>query len=202
MKHTPRVGPWTINTMNVVFENPWVRVIDHKVTHPNGAPGEYGVIRFSNIAVGILPFDQDGLVPLVGQHRFPSDKYSWELPEGGGPLNVPSIESARRELLEETGMRANCWAPLCAFDVSNSVTDEKAECFFAWDVESEASAPEDSEELTIKKVTFKTLLDSVMSGEISDSLTVIMTLKAYVKALHGQAPAPISGHILAETPAI
>ncbi len=192
-----KVGPWTVQSRKTAFENPWIKLADHRVTHPDGANGEYGVVHFKNIAIGIMPFDRDGLIPLVGQHRFPLDRYSWELPEGGGPLTLPPLDSAKRELAEETGFTAKSWAPLCAFDVSNSVTDERAACFFAWDLTGGAAAPEPSEELAMKKVSFKTLLDLVMTGEIRDGLTTTMTLMAYVKALRREAPAPICELILA-----
>ncbi len=191
------IGPWNIQSDRIAFENPWIRVIDHKVIHPDGSGGEYGVVSFKNLAIGILAFDKDGMVPLIGQHRFPLDHYSWELPEGGGPLDIAPLESAKRELAEETGFHAHFWAPLCTFDVSNSVTDERAQCFFAWGLEAGKAAPEGSEALTMKTVRFKELLDLVMNGEITDSLTVTMTLTAYAKALHGAAPVPISEHILA-----
>ncbi len=193
-----KIGPWTVQSQQTAFENPWIKIVDHTVTHPGGSDGEYGVVHFKNLAIGILPFDDDGMIPLVGQHRFPLDKYSWELPEGGGPRDIPPLESAKRELAEETGFTAQSWAPLCAFDTSNSVTDERAQCFFAWNLEAGNAAPEASEELTIRKVKFNALLDLVMDGEITDSMTVAMTLFAYAKALRGDAPAPISGHILAQ----
>lgn len=192
-----KVGPWRINSKRDVFENPWIKVVDHKVTHPDGSPGEYGVVQFKNLAVGVLPIDADGNVPLVGQHRFPLDRYSWELPEGGGPVDIDPQQSAKRELIEETGLTASSWAPLARFDISNSVTDEGAVCFFAWDLGEGAAAPEPSEALTLKWVSYKDLLEMVMTGEITDSLTIVMTLKAHVKALHGLAPASISDHLLA-----
>lgn len=197
MSDNRKVGPWRVTSERMVFENPWLRLVDHKVVHPDGSPGEYGVVRFSNLAIGILPIDKDGMVTLVGQHRFPHDDYSWELPEGGGDLKTDPLISAQRELAEETGLSARNWAPLCAFDISNSVTDERAVCFLAWNLRQGAAAPEPSEALTMKRVSFKTLLDMVLSGEISDSLTIVMTLTAYVKALREETPAPISAHILA-----
>ncbi len=190
-------GPWRINSKHDVFENPWIKVVDHNVTHPDGSPGEYGVVNFKNLAVGVLPVNGDGAVPLVGQHRFPLDRYSWELPEGGGPVDTEPLQSAKRELAEETGLSAASWAPLSAFDISNSVTDERAICFLAWDLSDGAAAPEPSEALTLKWVSYKDLLEMVMMGEITDSLTIVMTLTAHVKALRGEAPAPISGHLLA-----
>jgi ADP-ribose diphosphatase len=191
------IGPWRVKKKSEPFENPWIKIVDHEVIHPDGSPGEYGVVRFKNLAIGILPIDDDGSVWLVGQHRFPHDRYSWELPEGGGALDVPPLESAKRELSEETGMTAREWARFSSFDISNSVTDERALCYFAWSLEQGAAAPEASEALTIKRVPFCDLFEMVMSGEITDSLTIVMVLMAFSKALRGEAPEPISRHILA-----
>lgn len=192
-----KIGPWTVQNEKLVFSNPWISVEDHKVTHPDGSPGEYGVVRFKNIAVGVLPIDENGDVWLIGQHRYPHDRYSWELPEGGAPLSEPPLEAAKRELEEEAGICATQWHGIGGFDISNSVTDEKAVCFLAWDIRPGTVSPDPSEALTLKKVKFKDLLEMVISGEITDSLTIFMVLHAHVLALRGQAPAPISRYLRA-----
>lgn len=193
-----RVGPWTVTRETPVYDNPWVSVIDHKVIHPNGAPGQYGVIRFKNRAVGVLPVDRDGAVWLVGQHRFPLDAYSWELPEGGAPLAEEPLAAARRELKEETGLSAGQWIELSSFDISNSVTDEAAVCFLAADLAVGDAAPEPSEDLNLRRIFFNDLLHEVLTGRIRDSLTIVMTLTAYVKAQRGELPEAVSKAILAE----
>lgn len=195
-----KIGPWTVLSRNNVFHNPWINIVDHKVLHPDGSDGQYGVVRFSNLAIGILPLDDEGFTYLVGQHRFPHDRFSWELPEGGGPRDIDPLNSAQRELSEETGLTAEHWAPLTQFDISNSVTDERAVCYFAWGLVQGRAAPEPSEALTIKKVSFKDLFEMVMSGEISDSLTIVMVQTAFLMALRGEAPEPISEYILAARP--
>jgi len=191
-----KIGPWTVNAARSAFDNPWINIVDHDVTHPDGTPGRYGVVKFKNLAIGVLPIAENGDVWLVGQHRFPLDAYSWELPEGGGPLDTPALASAKRELAEETGLSARSWLEISSFDVSNSVTDERAVCFLAWGLEEGAAAPEPSEVLTVRRVSFKTLLEKVLNGEIRDSLTIVMTLIAYAKALRGALPAPICKLIL------
>ena len=186
-----KVGPWLINSTKTVYDNPWIAVDDHEVTRPDGAPGQYGVVHFKNLAIGVMPIDADGNVRLVGQHRFPQDRYSWELPEGGGPLDQPPLESAKRELIEETGLVAASWEELCQFDISNSVTDERAICYIAWDLTQKAPEPDPTEILTRKTIPFVELFEMVISGEITDSLTIVMTLMVYAKALRGEGPEPI-----------
>ena len=189
-------GPWTVNSSRAVYENPWITVTDCAVTRPDGAPGQYGVVHFKNLAIGVLPLLDDGTTPLVGQHRFPFDAYSWELPEGGGKLGEDPLEAARRELVEETGFRAESWLQFAACDLSNSVTDERGLCFLAWGLEAGPAAPDSDEVLAHRRVKFSDLHEMVLKGDIRDSLTMIMVLTAKAMALEGRLPEAASRLIL------
>ena len=89
-----------------------MKVSHSEVTNPNGGAGIYGVVHFKNMAIGIIPVDEEGYTWLVGQYRYTLEEYSWEVPEGGGPRNKTPLESAKRELLEETGI---CVVPASGF---------------------------------------------------------------------------------------
>ena len=191
-----RIGPWTVDAGRVVYENPWIAVADYQLRRPDGAPGQYGVVSFANLAIGVLPIDADGMTTLVGQHRFPHDAYSWELPEGGGRLGIDALLSAERELAEETGIRAAHWLKFAEFDLSNSVTDEKAVCFLAWGLSPGPPSPEPDEVLAHRRVSFSALHEMVLAGDIRDSLTIIMTLKAAALARAGALPAEVARLIL------
>ena len=187
-----RVGPWTVNAERVVYENPWITVIDHDVTHPNGEGGQYGVVRFANLAIGVLAVEDDGMIPLVGQHRFPHDAYSWEVPEGGGLRGVDPLVSAKRELAEETGFTAADWLSIAEFDLSNSVTDERSICYLAWNLSPGAASPDPSEVFAYDRISFSKLHDRVLSGDIRDSLTIVMTLKTKALADAGKLPVELT----------
>ena len=109
----------------------WIAVREDQVLRPDGQPGIYGVVHFKNRAVGVLPVEDDGRVWLVGQYRYPLDRYSWEIPEGGGPEGEAPEEAARRELREETGLVAGRLELLAMLHLSNSVSDELAYLFRA-----------------------------------------------------------------------
>lgn len=192
-----KIGPWTVNSAREVYRNPWISVADYAVTRPDGASGQYGVVSFANLAIGVLPLDDQGVTTLVGQHRFPLDAYSWELPEGGGKTGVDPLESAQRELLEETGYRAAHWLEFASFDLSNSVTDEKSVCFLAWGLTPGPAAPEPDEVLAHRRISFSELHEMVLAGDIRDSLTMIMVLKARALGEAGALPAEVARLLLA-----
>lgn len=184
-----RRGPWTIRSEKEIYDNPWIRLTHHDVVTPTGSSGIYGVVHFKNHAVGVVPIDAEMHTYLVGQYRFPLDRYSWEIPEGGGGENTDLQEAAARELREETGLSARRWLKLFDSDLSNSVSDECATSFVAWDLEQGASAPEHTEELAVKRIPLTEAFDMVARGDITDALS-IMSLQA-VQLLYLQKRLPI-----------
>ena len=149
---TDKRGPWSIVSTREAYDNRWIRVSHHDVITPSGDAGIYGTIHFKNRALAIVPVDAEQHTFLVGQYRFALDAYSWEIPEGGGPLDVDFLESAKRELQEETGLSARRWHKLFESDLSNSVNDEKAIAFLACQLEQGQAAPNSTEELAVRRL--------------------------------------------------
>ncbi|MCE9540711.1 MAG: NUDIX hydrolase [Bacteroidetes bacterium] len=169
-----------------MYDSPWIGLTKHDVLNPNGNPGTYSVVHFKNLAIGILPLDNDYNTWIVGQYRYPINQYSWEIPEGGGNHNVPPLDSAKRELHEETGISANKWTKIQEVHLSNSASDEFSILYIAQDLSFGESEPEDDEQLVVRKLHFNELYHMVESGEITDSLTVITVLKAKLLMLEGK----------------
>ena len=171
-------NPWTTLSSAPIYENPWLSVREDQVLNPKGGRGIYGVVSFKNLAIGIVPVDADGNTYLVGQYRYPLREYSWEIPEGGGPLGVDALESAKRELKEETGFTAATWTNIGRIHTSNSVTNEEGYIFLAQDLTPGETEPEETEDLVIKKLPLTEAVEMVMAGEITDSLSIAGLLKA------------------------
>jgi 8-oxo-dGTP pyrophosphatase MutT (NUDIX family) len=177
---------WQSVTSQTVFENPWIRVESHDVIAPTGHPAHYGLVRFANRAIVVLPLHDDGTVSLVGQARFAVDAYSWELPEGGGPLDEDPRAAAIRELKEETGLIAAHLHEILSFDMSNSVTNEVVVCFLATGLSQSDRAPDETEVFEYARVPFKMLLDAVIKGQVRDGLTVVSVLRVHHMAVTGE----------------
>jgi 8-oxo-dGTP pyrophosphatase MutT (NUDIX family) len=170
-------NPWQTLQSNIVYSNPWIEIRHEDVLNPAGNKGIYGVVSFKNIAIGIIPIDNEGNTWLVGQYRYTLNEYSWEIPMGGGSKNNTVLESAQRELKEETGLIANQWTELMKLHTSNSVTDEVGYVLLAQDLVAGEAEPEETEDLKIKKLPLSEAIAMVMSGEITDAISVAGLLK-------------------------
>ncbi|SRR5579871_855918 len=178
-------NPWKIIAAKNIYDNPWISVTEFDVINPNGGEGIYGKVHFKKIAVGILPLDADFNTYLVGQYRFVIDEYSWEIPEGGGESNEDPLVSAKRELFEETGLTATAWKQILMMHLSNSVSDEVAILYLAQNLQQHIAAPEETEQLMVRKISFDEVCEMVNKGSITDSMSVAAIQKVKLMILEG-----------------
>ncbi len=171
-------NPWTTLSREDIYENPWIKLEEHKVINPSGGKGIYGKVHFKNTAIGIIPLDEANNTWLVGQHRYVLNEWSWEIPEGGGPVGKTFLESAQRELLEETGLKAEKWTEIQRAHLSNSVSDEVGYIFLAEGLsEGEHEREATEADMKVWKLPFREALQMVLDGKIIDSLSVMGILK-------------------------
>ncbi|MDX2063758.1 MAG: NUDIX hydrolase [Bacteroidia bacterium] len=176
-------NPWHTERSRLVYDNPWIRVTEHAVRTPAGTSSIYGVVSPKNLAIGILPVDPQGYTWLVGQWRYPLGLYSWEIPEGGCPLGSDPLETAQRELAEETGLRAGKWALLQTLHLSNSISDETAYLYLAQDLRPGTAHPEETEVLQLRHLPLAEAYQWVREGRITDALSVIALQTAELRGL-------------------
>lgn len=171
-------NPWTTLSGQIKYDNPWITVTEFQVINPSGGKGIYGKVHFKNKAIGIVALDNDLNTWLVGQYRYTLNAWHWEIPEGGGPLSREPLESAQRELREETGLIGRKWTEIIHLHTSNSVTDEEGHIFLAEDLEEGASALEETEaDLKVRKLPLKDALAMVLDGKITDAMSIMAILK-------------------------
>lgn len=184
--HHPEENPWQITAEKVEYDNPWINVTEYQVINPSGNPGIYGKIHFKNRAIGVFPLDDELNTYLVGQFRFALGLYSWEMPEGGGPVGTDPLASAKRELLEETGLKAAKWTEIQRLHLSNSVSDELSIIYLAQNLQQFEVEPEDTEQLIVKKLPFNEVYQMVCNGAITDAMTVAAVLKVQIMILENK----------------
>lgn len=170
-------NPWKTKSKTTIYQNPWIKLEEHEVVIPSGKDGIYGKVIFKNKALAIVPVDEDLNTWLVGQYRYTLEEYSWEIPMGGGLLELDILDSAKRELKEETGLTANKWTKIMRLHTSNSVTDEEGFVFLAEDLTQGETEFEETEQLQVIKLPLREAIQKVMDGEITDAISIAGLLK-------------------------
>lgn len=177
-------NPWQTLSSENIYENPWISVREDQVINPSGGRGIYGVITFKNIAVGVVPIDDEGFTYLVGQYRYALNEYSWEIPEGGCPIGVELLDAAKRELKEETGLSAQDWTYIMRLHTSNSVCDEVAHVYIAENLVAGETDWDETEQLAVRRLPLTDAIRMAVNGEITDGISLAALLKvAQIKGI-------------------
>lgn len=162
-----------------VFDGKIITVKVDKALLPNGAQATREVVEHPG-GVCILALQEDGTVPLVRQFRYPLGDVMLELPAGKLEYGEEPRPAAIRELGEEVGLEPGELIDLGFIYVSPGFCTEKLHLYLARKVTSVPVHPDEDEFLDIVHLPFKTLVDMVMSGEITDGKTVTAVLKTKV----------------------
>ena len=179
-------NPWKTLRSELKFENPWIRVVWNDVINPNGGQGEYTVVHFKNRAVAVVPVDEQQHTWLVGQYRYATDSYEWEVPAGGAREGEDTLECARRELLEETGLKAELWKLISdGVQLSNSVTDERAFTYLAQGLTQSQADPDETESLRLRRLPLEDAVKMAIEGEIKDAFSVVSLLRLHLLMQNG-----------------
>jgi len=168
---------WTTKKSTLVYENAWIKVSHNEVITPKNTDGIYGVVHFKNIAIGIVPIDDEGNTWLVKQSRYALNLSTWEIPEGGCPENELPLVAAQRELEEEVGLQARDWQQLMTLHTSNSVTDESCIIFVAKNLYAGKQQLDATEDIQVKKLPLREAINMVLNGEITDAISVAALLR-------------------------
>jgi ADP-ribose pyrophosphatase YjhB (NUDIX family) len=173
-----QVGPWRLTSTREVYRNPWIRVREDQVIRPDGKPGIYGVVELEP-AVGIVAVTDDERVYLVGQYRYATESYSWEIVTGFSDRGEDPVAGARRELLEETGLSAESWEPLGHCYLSNCITNQIGYLYLARGLSAGLASPDDTESLAPKTMPLREALGLALEGGIDQAYSIVGLQRAW-----------------------
>ena len=160
-----------------IFDGVAIHLFKDEILLPNGNRGVREVIRHPG-AVCVLPLTEDGEVIFVNQFRYALDKVTLEVPAGKLEKGEDHTEAALRELSEETGLSAGKIVPMGELYTTPALIDEVIYMYIATDLtEGEQHLDEDEFVNTIR-IPLHKAVEMVMNGEIRDSKTQVMILKA------------------------
>jgi len=148
------------------------RVTQDEAVDKTGWRIQRSVIRHNGSAV-MMPVDAKNRVLLVRQYRLPADQYLWELPAGKIDDGETALQAAKRELVEETGLRAKKWKKLALFYPSPGYVEETMTIYLATELTQGAAQPMDDERIETRWFSRKELKDLIKANKITDAKTMI-----------------------------
>jgi ADP-ribose pyrophosphatase len=155
-----------------VLKNKLFNVHEEVAKDPDGFEIHRLVVRHPGSAV-ITPVDDKDRVLLVRQFRLPAEKMLWELPAGRLDPGESPLQTAKRELKEETGFKARKWAKLGTFWPSPGYVDEKMHLFLARDLTEGEQTPTEDERIEWNWFSRKELKKLIRAEKIQDAKTMI-----------------------------
>lgn len=152
----------------IAYENPWIRVVEDQVIHPDGTQGMYGVVELRQPAVFVVAMSDQGEVLLETVERHTIGP-SIEVPAGGSD-GEDLLAAAKRELYEETGYVAESWQPIGSMYALNGVCRAAEHVFLAQGLSRSADGPDATAEgiSALSWVAWPDLLGMIAAGAITD----------------------------------
>ncbi len=175
-------GPWMVTGTKVIYQNPWLKLREDKVIRPDGKRGIFGVISIIP-GVSVLPMDNKSNVYLTKEYHYGVARVTIEAISGGINRGESKIETAKRELKEESGLVAKKWIYLGVINPLTTVLFSPNYLYLAQELVQSKAKPESTEKIKIIKIPLKRAVNWVMKSKITHSGTAVLILKVknYVK---------------------
>ena len=164
-----------ITSSKEVYSCNLFRVTEDEGVDKTGWKMKRSVVRHRGSAV-MMAVDDRGRIMLVRQYRLPANDYLWELPAGKVDKGEKPLQTAKRELIEETGLRAKKWKKLVTFFPSPGYVEEQMTIYLATGLTQGESKPMEDEHIETRWFRKKDLRTALRSNKIVDGKTMIAFL--------------------------
>jgi ADP-ribose pyrophosphatase len=170
------VGPYTILHSRPIYENPWIKVREDRVSLRGGVESVFGVVAMKP-GVTVLPLEGNGEVCLVREFKYALGDYSLEAISGGLEPGETPEQGGMRELAEECGLTASEWVDLGVINPFTTIIHSANHMFLARGLSLDRRIREPSEELEVVKMSFEDALYAVLRGQITHGASCALILK-------------------------
>ena len=157
---------------STLFSEGPIHLVNYQVRTPLGKILSRQVLEHPG-CVAIIPQTASGKFVLVRQYRFPLAKYLWEFPAGGRELGESFPAAAKRELMEEIGMKPGRLQRITAFFPTPGISGEEMHLFLATRMKPAVAQKDEDEEFELGEFTLAEIGRMIRRGKIRDGKTII-----------------------------
>ncbi len=157
---------------SVVYKGRFLQLVKDDVRTPDGILTSREYLHHPGASAMIAMFD-DGKVILERQYRHPLRRSFLEFPAGKIDAGESPLNCAKRELIEETGYKANTWLKLGRFNNAIGYSDEEITVFLAKDLQMMGQHLDIGENLELIEMPWQSVVQMCLTGEITDVKTIV-----------------------------
>jgi len=173
-------GSWTIKESKVVYENPWLKVVEDSVIRPDGKDGIHATVEIAP-GVSVLPITKNKEVILLNNYQYALGKESITAAGGSIDKNESPEEAVNRELKEETGLTAAKLTPVGSMDaLTSGIIASPNYMYLAEDLSEGKKELDGTEDITLFKIPLQEAVKKVIDGEITHPVTALLIVKAHL----------------------
>ncbi|SDS08265.1 ADP-ribose pyrophosphatase YjhB, NUDIX family [Actinopolymorpha singaporensis] len=167
------VARWTIHEERLVDDTRRLRLSIAHVELPDGVHFEQYVLRMPKASIAVVLDDAGERVLMIWRHRFVPDRWTWELPGGYVDPDEDPLDTAAREVEEETGWRPRNMRPLGSFQPLSGTADFENLLFVSEGAEDTGKSPDVNEASKVEWVELSTVRERIARGEIDGAAAQI-----------------------------
>jgi ADP-ribose pyrophosphatase len=156
----------------LIFSKGPICLVDCDVRRPDGKVLSRQILEHPGCVV-VIPRTQGGRFILVKQYRYPIDKFLWEFPAGGREEGESFPQAAKRELMEEIGMRPRKLRKLAAFYPTPGVSGEKMHMYLASNLTPQSAEKDEDEDFEVREFSLKEIERMIRLRKIVDGKTIV-----------------------------
>lgn len=173
---------WQTLSSEEVYKTPWITVRKDEVINHAGTHLTYSVVEMNRPSAFIVAVNPAGQICMIQNYRYTLDKTMWEIPAGFADEQDP-LAAAKRELMEETGLKSDDWTELGTLYQANGIGKIPFTAFLARNVRSASDERDKDEEITNQKFFSLTEIEQMAKdGELEESAHLAAI---YLAKLHG-----------------
>jgi len=169
-------GPFTVLSSKTIYKNRWIEVQEDKVTRPDGTDGIFGTVD-NGTGVSVVALDKDNQIHLIKEYYYVLEEYGIQTPSGAIEKGQTTLDAAKQELLEETGLSAQKWTKLGYTNALTMIIKAPSYLFLAQEI-AQQGKPESG--IEVMTMPFENAYQMVLDSQITHAPSCLAIMKAKV----------------------